>query len=351
MSLETTPSDTSPSDDGTEELFTSDTPPSDDVPDAELPPVLTAKCTACRVAVQYRPTSSGNGFTTVAVLGMAADTLPHLGANGLPACPKCNGSMTAADLAPAGEAIAAAAATLAEQERELPFPFNYAAAMDSIVDKNRDVQMLRDRHDNLKKQTANAKRDLDEAEAALGVLITKLDERRHGVPDDTTERPALLTMAEQTPTPAPEVTLADLVLRASGRFITAEMISAWTYEQREDARAWCERAIEAEAERIKRGVDPIPLDQLQVPAVFGTAHQAGELPQETRNPQHCRVCGAVVATPTRDADGNDTTTYYSPGALVGTDCPGEAEIAAEPVRTLPKRHRRQKSAKADARRR
>ncbi len=389
MSLETKPIETLVPDDEPDipldDAADAPEPQTGDDPEA-LPPVLIAKCEACRVAVQYRPTPSGNGFTTVAVLGVAADILPHMGSNGRPACPKCNGLMEAHEPEPASEAIAHAAAQLAPREPELPFPFNYPAALSAIVEKNLDVQRLRDKYDALKKKAASAKKDLDDEEAGLGALIREMEERRQKAEHPEDEQPSLLeavapdapartaapvcpwerahpgeechvcrkdaavspeTQAEHDEAEGAEQVgyLADLVFRAFGRFLTIEVVAGWTAEQRAEATTVANQQLALEESgTIGEGM------VLNLPEFFGAAHVAGEPPEsDGQEAQHCQVCGAVINPPmsTREA-----RSYYSPGALVGTDCPGEMGIqpaapvpeTPEPARQLPRRGSRKAKA-------
>lgn len=68
--------------------------------------------------------------------------------------------------------------------------FNANKAMSSIIAKNTEVQVSRDKYDALKKATADAKKELDQDEAALGRIISQFAKARSCRPDMLRERDA-----------------------------------------------------------------------------------------------------------------------------------------------------------------
>lgn len=96
-------------------------------------------------------------------------------------CFECGATKPTADAEPAAPA--------AGKPEDVPLPmdtddgesferFNANKAMSTIIAKNIEVQASRDRYDSLKKQAAEAKKELDQDEAALGRIISQFARAR-----------------------------------------------------------------------------------------------------------------------------------------------------------------------------
>lgn len=119
--------------------------------------------------------------------------------------------------------------------------------------------------------------------------------------------------------------LREALYQVTGIAIEHATVVAWTLENQREIGAWLERWTGAQdANEDPRG--------LARPVVIGHPHEAGLADEVNADQQACRVCGGRLAV-FRDGVGT-----WPAGQLVGTDCPGEPAAEAEPTRVSKPRH-------------
>jgi hypothetical protein len=277
-------------------------------------------------------------------------------------CAECGAEKPAGD--EQDEPIMAAQGTTVGKPEDVPLPlveleegdgferFNANKAMSTIIAKNTEVQVARDRYESLKKQAAEAKKELDQDEAALGRIITGFSRAREAQNGPQ----ALLPLNGQ----APAVESNCPWERDNPGFVCVVCREATKHKLNPDANSEVhpehigheEVADKAHTEKILRPllvalkakglhvglldlqmlegaelqqlIDWTEQDGIVPPAILTTSHLA-DLPGSIV--QLCKTCGTVLA------DTTDVEGLYPEGARVGFDCHPEMDEALRRVET------------------
>ena len=144
---------------------------------------VSIRCPQCDSQATVTRTESGAGFIIIAMSGMPHDTATFgISEAGLPICPNDRTGMVPVDAKPIAEAMADAQAQLgAAQQQPLwdPPPFDLHFAFAEIIKQQQRVTSKRETWEDAKKETKEAKDDLDKAAELLENMIAKAaaDER------------------------------------------------------------------------------------------------------------------------------------------------------------------------------
>lgn len=254
--------------------------------------------------------------------------------------------------------------------------FNANKAMSAIIAKNIEVQAARDKHDSLKKAAAEAKKTLDQDEAALGRIISQFARAR-----ETQNSPqAMLPLNGQPaaidsncPWERAHPGQACIVCLEATRHKLDPDVNSEVHPEHagheqvandaHDAKVLIPLLPKLEAkgfhcdlmdlqaldgDELQQLLDWVDQNGIVPPAILATAHVAAAAGTIA---QVCKNCDTLLA------DANDAEGFYPEGALVGFDCDVKLEQVAqdaidevvpdEPVEAArtPKSHAKKNAAK------
>lgn len=240
---------------------------------------VSVRCPECDSRATVTRTESGAGFIIIAMSGMPVDTATFgISDAGLPICPNDNTGMVPVEAKPIAEAMAEANQQLGTEgavQRPLfePPPFDLHSAFAQIIKQQERVTSKRETWEEAKKETKEAKDDLDKAAELLENMIAKAtaDEREAIA---LGERLADPTVAQIPPAEEQEKQLSELQEIASLRKMADNPCSCDTDEDAQKC-----PACAAVDKLVALGVtvfedDPQPLQS--GPAEVGTLEQLGE---------------------------------------------------------------------------
>jgi hypothetical protein len=339
------------------------------IPDTPPPPngapIHLARCIECDYTVRYRPLPSGAGFVQID----DTDRALGVGDNGRPVCPNGHGEMELADdRLPIEQAMEQANEQLDAQPQRLPYPsppFNYEGALHEIFEMEKENAILESKFNDADERRKKAKAALDDGRSKLSALIGTLQEREQdrlheiarreaakaaGHPEETNlvrcaweqahpdETCPLCSEGMNGSTARDSAMHVDEVDRFiyvaetteiiglaedAGIRLSADVVNAWSVEDRAAVAAWAE---------VKNGLADEPEGGNVRPAILGTAHVAADFTTSEAKPgdtyQSCRECDARIWSVKTGENADETLTGgYPPGTLVGTDCAGAKEPA------------------------
>lgn len=286
------------------------------------------------------------------------------------------------------EAAVEPAPTPASKPEDVPLPlntdgeddeaferFNPNKAMSAIIAKNIEVQASRDKHDSLKKAAAEAKKTLDQDEAALGRIISQFARAR----ESQNSPQAMLPLNGQPaaidsncPWERDNPGHVCVVCREATKHklnpdVNSEVHPEHVGHEEVADKAHTEKVLKPLIPALKaKGLhltlmDVYPLQANELQQLLDWVDQAGIVPPAILTTSHladlpgsvvqlCKTCGVVLA------DMLDEEGLYPEGARVGLDCSPELDkaleaidevIPAEPVEAArkPKSHAKKNAAK------
>lgn len=138
---------------------------------------VSVRCTQCGSSATVTRTESGAGFIIIAMSGMPFDTATFgISDAGLPICPNDSTGMVPVEAKPISEAMADAQAQLGDAQQQPlwdPPPFDLHFAFAEIIKQQQRVTAKRLTWEDLKKDTKEAKDELDTAAEFLEKMISK----------------------------------------------------------------------------------------------------------------------------------------------------------------------------------
>jgi hypothetical protein len=326
--------------------------------DSEADNVRKMSCETCGLQITIAPTSSGHGFTLVAIEkavdGVTLDSSFGISPNGFPICPKDGVALIPVDAVPFSLAAAAVGDALAgPTQPRLPGtvpPFDIEKAYRTEHKLRQEVREAEREYADKAEKAKDAKKDLERLQSLLGKVMDENErqEREAGLEARgqlAPEQDSVCEYERRTGQACPICRDARRKMKeANKKDVDPKSLEAISIEQHLERRGVfiaADAVTDVELEELKSFAHDE--EQKQPPDfVLERAHVAGSLGDESQN---CERCGVILMLAGADMP------PYQEGAYVRFDCAGDPTAAAqpdepEPARQLPKRKKAKKAKRA-----